>query len=330
MTETTHAGVLLVNLGTPDAPTPQALRRYLAEFLWDPRVVDLPRPLWWLILNGIILNIRPRRSARLYEKIWTDEGSPLLAIGKRQRAKLEQALGRKLAATMPVVLAMRYGQPSVRSGLETVRAQGCGRVLVLPLYPQYSDTTTASTSDAVAAALKEWPDPPELRFVRHYHTHQAYIRALAQSVRDVWEAEGEPEKLLMSFHGIPQRYANAGDPYPRECAETARLLAGELGLGKERWLLSFQSRFGREPWLTPYTDETLRAWGGQGIKRVDVICPGFAADCLETLEEIAMQNRDIFLGAGGERFRYIPALNDRDDHIAALAAIIQANLAGWL
>ncbi|MDX8402446.1 MAG: ferrochelatase [Mariprofundaceae bacterium] len=321
------AGVLLVNLGSPEAPTPAAVRRYLAEFFSDPRVVELPRWLWLPILHGVILRIRPRRSAAAYREIWTDEGSPLIAIARRQAEALQARLG----AGVPVALAMRYGEPSIRTGLADLRDAGCDRVLVLPMYPQYSATTTASVFDAVAEELKTWRRVPALRFVADYHDHPAYIAALAERIRAFRSGdEGEAPVLLISFHGIPERCVKAGDPYRAQCERTAGLLRAALGVDAARAPLSFQSRFGREPWLAPYTDETLRRLAGDGIEAVDVVCPGFSADCLETLEEIAMQNRDVFLAAGGKRFRYIPALNDSPAHIAALASIIRAELAGWM
>jgi ferrochelatase len=314
-------GVLLTNLGTPDAPTKSALRRYLKEFLWDPRVVEQPRWLWWLILNGIILNTRPAKSAAAYQKVWTDEGSPLLATGHRQCQKLELALQKTLGETIYVELAMRYGSPSIRRGLEALREKGCNRLLILPLYPQFSATTTASIFDAVADVLKTWRYIPDLKFLNAYHDHPAYIAALANSVKNYWQQHGEPDRLLMSFHGIPESYFKSGDPYPCHCRKTARLLREALGLDEEYAPLAFQSRFGKQPWVKPYTDVILEQWGKSGLSSVDVICPGFAADCLETVEEVAMQNRDLFLGAGGTQFRYIPALNDNDAHIQALAQI---------
>jgi len=313
-------GVLLANLGTPDAPTTPALRRFLKEFLSDRRVIDLPRWKWWPILNFIILPRRSPRSAEAYRKVWTDEGSPLLAIGHRQARKLKTALD------LPVALGMRYGNPSIASALEKLEAEDCRRILVLPLYPQQAGATTLSTMDAVHAALRGRREPPQVEFVKSYQDAPEYLAALAKSVRDVWQNESEPERLLMSFHGIPVRYAQAGDPYPQHCEQTARGLAQELGLADDRWLLSYQSRFGREEWLKPYTDVTLAAWGKEKLRSVDVICPGFAADCLETLEEIDVENRSVFLDAGGGRFRYVAALNDRDDHVAALAAVARRQL----
>ena len=323
-------GILLVNLGTPDAPTPEAVRRYLKEFLWDKRVVDTPRIPWWLILNGIILNTRSARSARLYKKVWTEEGSPLLVIGNSQKSALQAELHKQGNTNMHVELGMRYGNPSVQKGLETLIGRGCQRILVLPLFPQYSNSTTASVSDAVKAAAKVLPSSIQIRQVNDYHDHPAYIAALASCVKEAWQEHGKPEKLMLSFHGIPQRYADNGDPYPDHCARTAHLLAEKLGLEPADWILSFQSRFGREEWLKPYTDETLQAWGEQGIKSAQVACPGFAADCLETLEEIAVENRQIFENAGGDSFHYIPALNDRPDHIQALANIVASHCAAWM
>lgn len=319
-------GILLTNLGTPDAPTTPALRRYLAEFLWDRRVVDVPRPLWWLILHGIILRTRPARSARLYRKVWTAEGSPLLLIARRQQALLQQALEAKWPGRSKVALGMRYGNPSIASALTKLRAAGVRQVLVLPLYPQNSCSTTASTFDAVAEALRHTRDVPALRFVADYHADAAYIDALAASVREAPQGGASGQRLLFSFHGTPERYRTEGDPYYQQCLTTAWLTAERLGLKDDAWQVSFQSRFGREPWLQPYTDEVLKRLPAQGIKHVQVICPGFSADCLETLEEIAGENRELFLHAGGESFHYIPALNDRPDHITALAGIVAREL----
>jgi ferrochelatase len=319
-------GILLTNLGTPDAPTTAAVRTYLKEFLWDPRVVEQPRWLWWLILNGIILNTRPARSAALYAKVWSDEGSPLLATGKRQREKLEAALREHIAQPLHVELAMRYGNPSIRSGLEALREKNCSSIVVLPLYPQYSATTSGSTFDAVAEALKTWRRVPQLQFIDAYHDYPAYIEALAESVRNHWQEHGQAERLLLSYHGIPESYFNNGDPYPCHCRKTTRLLREALGLDETRLQMSFQSRFGKEPWVQPYTDETLERWGKEGVESVDVICPGFPADCLETIEEIGMENRDIFLEAGGKTYRYIPALNDSDTHIRALTDIVLSQI----
>ena len=322
-------GVLLVNLGTPEAPTTAAVRRYLKEFLWDPRVVEVFRPAWWLVLNLVILNTRPRRSAEAYEKVWTDEGSPLLVISEKQQAALQAALEQRLDFPVKTVLAMRYGNPSIASGLQALRESGARRVLVLPLYPQYSATTTASIFDAVSDELQRWRWLPELRFINHYHDDPAYIQALADSVRRFQAEHGEPDKLILSFHGIPREYFLAGDPYFCECQKTGRLLAEALALTQDRWQLTFQSRLGPKAWLKPYTDKTLESLAKSGTKNVQVICPGFSADCLETLEEIAMQNRDIFTGAGGSEYRYIPCLNDSAQHIDMLAELVAQHTQGW-
>ena len=323
-------GILLVNMGTPDAPTPPALRRYLKEFLWDPRVVEIPRAVWWLILNGIILNTRPRRSALLYQKVWTDGGSPLLIHTRQQAAALETKLRIRIGSPLHVAVGMRYGNPSIRSALDVLRSRGCRRLLVLPLYPQYAAATTASTFDAVFKVLSTWRWVPELRTVASYHDDPNYIRALANSIRELWGGKGKPERILFSFHGIPKSSLLVGDPYHCQCHKTARLVTESLQLPSEQWQVAFQSHFGRAVWLQPYTDVTLKQWGRDGVKSVDVICPGFSSDCLETIEEIAVENRDNFLHSGGGRFRYIPALNERPDHIDALAEITERHLQGWV
>jgi len=328
--EARTTGVLLTNLGTPDAPTAPALRRYLAEFLGDPRVVELPRWLWLPILYGVILLVRPRKSAAAYRKIWTDEGSPLLTISRRQAAALQARLDDETGGAVRVELAMRYGRPSIPAGLERLHAAGAEHILLLPLYPQYSASTVATTFDKVADVLRGWRTQPALRTVTDYHDEPAYIEALAASVERHWRAHGRGERLLMSFHGIPKRYAKNGDPYPRHCGVTATLLAQRLGLAREEWKCCFQSRFGREPWLKPYTDETLAKWARAGIRDVDVICPGFPADCLETLEEIALGNAELFREQGGNSLRYVSALNDQPDHIAMLSTLARRELAGWL
>lgn len=316
-------GVLLVNLGTPDAPTTEAVRRYLAEFLSDPRVVEMPRLLWKLILHGIILRTRPARSAAAYQKIWTEQGSPLLRISQEQTAALQALLDQEAEQPIRVELAMRYGNPSIASGLEQLRKHNARRIIVLPLYPQYSATTTASTFDAISSELQKWRWLPDLEFISHYHNHKAYIDSLASSVREFWKLNKKPEKLLMSFHGIPQEYADAGDPYPDECRTTAKLLAERLELGADEWAITFQSRLGRKEWVKPYTDQTLKQWGDDKVKSVQVICPGFPTDCLETLEEIALENRELFIAAGGGDYSYIPALNSSPEHIQMLAEIIK-------
>jgi len=323
-------GVLLVNLGTPQAPDVASVRRYLAEFLWDPRVVELPRPLWWAILHGVILRVRPRRSARAYAGVWTEQGSPLLVHSKAQAQALQRALDAGAPGLFRVALAMRYGEPTVAGALDALAAAGATRMMVLPLYPQYSGTTTGSVFDAVGTALMRRRWVPHLAFNAGYHDDPGYIAALAASIREFQRSNGVPQRLLFSFHGIPRRYFLAGDPYHCQCRHTARLLAAALGLAPERWAVSFQSRVGGEEWLRPYTDETLRQWGREGVESVQVACPGFAADCLETLEEIAIENRDGFLGAGGGSFAYVPALNARDDHVAMLARLVRETTAAWL
>jgi ferrochelatase len=326
---TPKAGVLLVNLGTPDAPTARAVRPYLAEFLGDPRVIEYPRWLWWLILHGVILRIRPRRSAHAYQRIWTAAGSPLRVGSEALAAALQTELSRRMPGPVRVALAMRYGAPSVATQIEQLQREGVNRLLVLPLYPQYSATSTGSVLDAVADSLKALRWPPELRVVNDYHDDSGHIEALARSIEDWWSAHGRGERLLLSFHGIPERYAAAGDPYFLQCQATARRLRQRLGLDDTQLLVSFQSRVGREQWLQPYTDATVRALAAQGVKRLDVACPGFAVDCLETLEEIAMQNRDFFVEAGGEALRYIPALNDSPGQVASLADLALRHMQGW-
>lgn len=322
-------GVLLVNLGTPDAPTPRALRHYLAEFLADPRVVETPRLLWRPILHGVILRVRPPRSAQAYARIWTEEGSPLLVISRRQQQALAKLLAQRLGQPVPVALGMRYGRPSIRAAMQELADAGVRRLLVLPLYPQYSATTTASVMDAVTSVLRRQRDIPALRFVRDYHADTGYIGAIADKIRAHWQVHGRGERLLLSFHGIPKRYVSQGDPYAEQCHASGRLIAERLGLADGDWIITFQSRFGPQQWLTPYTDKTLEQLARSGVRRVDLACPGFAADCLETLEENAMVNRALYLNAGGEQFHYIPCLNDDPPHVELLADLVESNLAGW-
>jgi ferrochelatase len=323
------AGVLLVNLGTPEAPTAKAVRPYLAQFLGDPRVIEYPRWLWWLILHGVILRIRPKRSAHAYARIWTAQGSPLRTGSEALANALQAELAQRRPGPIRVTLAMRYGEPSVAHQIEQLQREGVRRLLVLPLYPQYSATSTGSVLDAVADTLKTLRWPPELRLVNDYHDDPAHIEALAQSIERWWAAHGRGERLLLSFHGIPERYLRAGDPYFCQCQATARLLRERLDIDPARVLVSFQSRVGRERWLHPYTDATVRELAGAGVKRLDVVSPGFAVDCLETLEEIAMQNREFFLEAGGTDLRYIPALNDSPGQVAALASLVLRHTQGW-
>ncbi len=322
-------GILLTNLGTPDAAEPAALRRYLREFLADPRVVELPWFLWWPILYGVVLWVRPARSARKYQTVWTEEGAPLLAITRRQAAALETRLKARCGGPVRLAVGMRYGNPSIPKALEELRQAGARRLLVAPLYPQYSAATTASAFDALVQTLKGWRWLPELRMIASYHDDPGYIHALTESVLDAWAKQPQAERLLFSFHGLPRRNLLAGDPYHCQCHKTARLVAERLGLENDQWAVSFQSRFGFAEWLKPYTSELLKDWAQQDVASVDVLCPGFAADCLETLEEIAMENRDVFIESGGQRFRYIPALNDNPEHLDALEDLLMAHLQGW-
>lgn len=323
------AAILLINLGSPDAPTKQALRPYLEEFLSDPRVIDLPRWQWLPILYGIVLNVRPKKSAHAYEQIWWEEGSPLMVITERQVDALRGVLAGKGLGDIVVDYAMRYGNPSIASKLKTLSEQGVNKVMVVPMYPQYADATTASVFDGVAQALEKQRFIPELRIVRDWYDHPLYIKALADSVRKHFAEFGQPQKLLLSFHGVPKRYIQEGDPYFYHCEKTVELLVSELGLGADEYQMVFQSRFGREEWLQPYADKTIEALPAQGIKSVSVICPGFSADCLETLEEMAMGNRDLFLEHGGERYDYIPCLNDDKLHIELLAELVCQHGQGW-
>ena len=305
------------------------MRRYLKEFLSDPRVVEIPRPVWWLILNGIILNVRPAKSAAKYAQIWDQDGSPLKVHTERQTKLLRGYLGEQGQGALLVEYAMRYGNPSIASVLARLKEQHCERILVLPLYPQYAASTTATAFDAISDFFRRTRNVPELRMVKHFHDHPGYIAALADSVRKYWAQHGKPDRLLMSFHGLPRYTLERGDPYHCECQKTARLLAEALALPPEHYQLSFQSRFGRAEWLQPYTAATLAAWGKQGLRRVDVVCPGFVADCLETLEEIGIEGKAEFLNAGGKEFHSIACLNEDDAWIKALATIALEHLQGW-
>lgn len=325
----TKIGILLCNLGTPDQPTARAVRRYLAEFLSDRRVVEIPPLLWQLILHGIILRVRPRRSAEAYAKVWRDDGSPLLAITRQQAAAIRREFGEQLPERIAVAVGMRYGNPSIATALQELRAANVRKILVVPLYPQYAAATTASVFDAVTEELRRWRWVPALRVIDEYHQDPGYIHALAGSLDEHWNKRGRAEHLLMSFHGTPKRSLLAGDPYHCQVHATARLLAEHRSLAPDEFTVCFQSRFGRAEWLQPYTEQTLQALAGRGVKTVDVICPGFAADCLETLEEIALQYAEVFRAAGGESLRYVPALNDRPAHIEGLVRLIRRNLAGW-
>jgi ferrochelatase len=313
-------------MGSPSAPTPAAVRAYLREFLSDPDIVDLPRLLWLPLLHGIVLRTRPRRVARLYASVWTDDGSPLTAVTRRQAAALQAALRARLGREAFVEPGMRYGTPSLRTAFQALRDRNCAHIILLPLYPQYSIATTGSTVKAAGPLALEHPGV-RLEFARNYHSHPGYIDALAGSLREFQAAHGRPNRLLLSFHGMPASCAAKGDPYAEQCRTTASSLARALGLQPADYRYAFQSRFGPAEWLKPYTDEVLAAWAREGVGTVHAVCPGFAADCLETLEEVAVRYRELFLSNGGKEFRYVPALNDRSDHIAFLAAQVQASLA---
>ena len=322
--------VLLINLGTPDAPTAAAVRPYLKQFLGDPRVVEIPRLVWWPILNGIILNTRPKKSAAKYASIWMPEGSPLKVHTERQTALLREALRLRTDAPLIVDYAMRYGNPSIPEVLAKLKAQNCQRILLVPMYPQYAASTIATACDVVFDELQQMRNAPALRTIRHFHDHAGYIAATAQNVRDHWTLHGRPEMLVMSFHGLPRYTLDKGDPYHCECQKSGRLIAEALGLRKDEYLITFQSRFGKAEWLQPYTTATLKKLGKAKLSRVDVVCPGFVADCLETLEEIAQEGKEDFQHAGGGEYHYIPCLNQRPDWIHALTELTLDNLQGWL
>jgi ferrochelatase len=326
--DTPSTAVLLCNLGTPDEPTPSAVRRYLREFLSDPRVVEIPRAVWLPLLHGVILPLRSAKSAAKYASIWTPEGSPLKIWTERQAKLLQGWLGEH-GHRVPVRYAMRYGNPSMASQLDALKAEGASRILIVSAYPQYSGTTTASLVDAVGTWARGTRHLPELRFINRYHDDEGYIDALARPIEAHWRATGRPDHFLMSFHGVPERTLHLGDPYFCECHKTARLLAARLGLQAGDWTLSFQSRFGKAKWLEPYTEPTLHALGKRGVKRVDVACPGFTSDCLETLEEIAQEGRDAFLTSGGKEFHYLPCLNGEPAWIGALGRLTERHLGGW-
>ena len=324
MQETQPLGILLVNLGTPESPDRKPVARFLREFLSDPRVVDLPRYLWLPLLNLVIIPLRAGRSASAYREIWWPEGSPLMVLTLRLADRLAALCG----DSAQVEVGMRYGEPSIRQALERLRSSGHDEVVVLPLYPQFSRTTTASIYDAVGQALREMDWQPRLHRVEEYATNALWVEAIAASIRRHRDAHGPSEKLIFSLHGIPQRYVRQGDPYEAQCRASVQAVVEALGLADEDWMLTYQSRVGREPWLQPYTDETLKALGSAGVRHVQVACPGFAVDCLETLEEIAMQNRELFEEAGGEKLEYIPALNDSEDHAAVMQAVALSALEG--
>lgn len=319
-------GILLCNLGTPDAPRPTELRRYLKEFLSDPRVVEIPRLLWWMILNLIILRIRPRRSAKLYQSVWTEAGSPLMLYSQEQVKAVKQRLAEKYN-DIPVVLGMRYGNPSMASAIKQLTDQNVRDIIVLPLYPQYAGATTGSTFDAIAKTFTQMRWVPELQFINGYHKSEGYIQAICTTIKRHIDAHGQPDKLVFSYHGTPERYLKNGDPYHCFCHQTTRLVREKMGFEESQVMTTFQSRFGREPWLQPYTDKTLEQLPDDGVKHVAVICPGFSSDCLETIEEINMEGRESFIESGGEQFHYIECLNDDPAHIDALVSILEKRLA---
>lgn len=319
-------GVLLTNLGTPDAPTASALKRYLREFLSDPRVVEIPRLVWMIILHGIILRVRPAKSAKLYRSIWTEQGSPLLVISQQQKAKVAERLAAQYGDKVIVDVAMRYGNPNIAQALEHFHQQGVKKIVVMPLYPQYAGPTTGSTFDAVVKTVQKWRWIPSLDFIGSYHDNDDYINALANSITEHFEQHGKPEKLVLSYHGMPKLFLDQGDPYYCFCHKTTRLLTERLGLSEQNFVMTFQSRFGKAEWLKPYTDTILEELAKQGVKNVAIISPAFSADCLETLEELESENREVFIDAGGEQYHYIPCLNDRDDHIEMIVKELQKHI----
>lgn len=323
--------VLITNLGSPDEPTPRALRRYLREFLSDKRVVEIPRLIWLIILHGIILRIRPAKSAKLYQSIWQDDGAPLLTITAAQKDKLTTKIKSHYGETILVDYAMRYGNPSIANVLKKFQQQGVDKIIVLPLYPQYAGPTTASTFDAVSKELQKWRYVPSIHFLNTYHNNSRYIQALADTVKEHIATHGKPERLLLSYHGMPALFRQWGDPYYDFCHETTVLLKAvlfesDLGFTDDEIIMTFQSRFGKAEWLKPYTDATLETLPRQGIKNIAIMSPAFSSDCLETLEELECENREIFIEAGGEQYYYIAALNDRDDHIDALFDLLTPSL----
>ena len=322
-------GVLLVNLGTPDAPTTSAVRKYLSEFLSDPRIVEIPRLIWWLILNLIILNIRPKKSRDLYRKIWLDKGSPLLVISKSIVEKLKQSKNISDKKYIIIDLAMRYGNPSIKTSLENFKKHNINKLAVIPMFPQYSAATTASIFDKLSEELSKWRNIPDLRFLSTYHDNNLYINACAQKIKNSWAKQEKAKKLVFSFHGLPQINLHKGDPYHCYCHKTARLIADELKLDQEDYIVTFQSRFGKQVWLKPYTDDVLAKLAADGVDSVDIFCPGFLCDCLETLEEINMQSREHYISSGGENFNYIAALNDDEENILSLETIILNEVSNW-
>ncbi len=322
-------GILLTNLGTPDEPTAPSLKTYLKQFLSDGRVIETPKAIWWLILNGIILNIRPAKSAKNYQSVWTEDGSPLLIHTKKQKDLIENHLSKKFS-NLVFDIGMRYGNPSIEKGLNNLRDQNCDRIIVLPLYPQYCAATTGSTFDAVAQELQKWRWVPSLRFIGNYYDHPLYIKALKNSIEDFWNKNEKPSKLIFSYHGIPKKYLDKGDPYHCFCRKTTRLVAEAMNLSEDSFMTTFQSRFGPAEWLQPYTDKTIESLAKDGTDHIHVISPAFSSDCLETIEELNEENREIFMENGGKKFGYISCLNDREDHILLLTSLLENELHGWV
>ena len=322
-------GILLTNLGTPDEPTAPSLKTYLRQFLSDKRVIETPKPIWWLILNGIVLRTRPAKSAKAYQSVWTDDGSPLLLYTKKQKNLIKEKLEKKYS-NLVFDIGMRYGNPSIAEGLNNLRKQNCDRIIVLPLYPQYCAATTGSTFDAVALELQKWRWVPSLRFIGSYYDQPLYIQALKNSIEEFWSKNDKPKKLLFSYHGIPKKYLDKGDPYHCFCRKTTRLVAESMNLPKDSYMTTFQSRFGPAEWLQPYTDKTIESLAKEGTDDIHVISPAFSSDCLETIEELNEENREIFMENGGKKFGYIPCLNDRDDHILLLTSLLENELHGWV
>ncbi len=322
-------GILLVNLGTPDAPTTSAVRTYLAEFLADPRIVEIPRVIWWIILNLIILNIRPKKSRDLYKKIWLKDGSPLLVISKKIVNKIKNSKNISCRKNLSIDLAMRYGNPSIKKALENFKKNNINKLAIIPMFPQYSAATTASIFDEISSEIKTWRNIPDVRFLSTYHDNTNYIEACASKIKSFWGKQKKSKKLVFSFHGLPQVNLHKGDPYYCYCQKTARMIAFELKLNENDYIVTFQSRFGKQVWLKPYTDEVLTNLAKEGVDSIDIFCPGFLCDCLETLEEINMQSRENYILCGGKTFNYIPALNDSDENIKSMEQIILREISGW-
>ena len=321
-------GILLTNLGTPDEPTAKSLKVYLKEFLSDTRVIETPKWIWWLILNGIILNIRPAKSAKLYKSIWAEGGSPLM-VNARKQLQLTEKRFKDSHPHLVFDLGMRYGNPSIKNALNNLRKQNCDKIIIFPLYPQYCAATTGSTFDAVAKEFLNWRWVPSLRFISNYHTNDQYINALCNSIKEYWEKNSKPKKLIFSYHGVPKKYLDKGDPYHCFCHRTTRLVREKMNLDEDLCLTTFQSRFGPAEWLQPYTDKTIEKFAKDGVDNIQIISPAFSSDCLETIEELNGENREIFMDNGGKKFGYIPCLNDKKDHIDMIETLIKSEINGW-